>query len=81
MMILYCRFQIDLSTIIRSEWNFIAARPNTWGHTLSNYINSGYIIKKLQMHLKVEWDWENLQHSLIALVRRCTHYCCSLVQL
>jgi hypothetical protein len=29
----------------------------------------------------VEWDWENLQHSLIALVRRCTHYCCSLVQL
>jgi hypothetical protein len=66
-----CRFQIDLSTIVRTEWSFIAARPNTWSHKLSSFIDSGCIVKKLQMHMKVEWDWENLQHSVVALVRRC----------
>jgi hypothetical protein len=55
---LYCR------------WNFITAHPHTWGHTLSNYINSSSKIKKLQMHTKVEWDWNNLKIALVNLIRR-----------
>lgn len=42
-------FKIDITSIIRDQWNFITAHPNTWGHTISNYVNSGYIIKKLQV--------------------------------
>jgi hypothetical protein len=42
-------FKIDVTSIIRDHWNFITAHPNTWGHTISNYVNSGYIIKKLQV--------------------------------
>ena len=52
------------------RWNFITAHPNTLGHTISNYINSTKSIKKLQMHTKVEWDWNNLKNALVNLIRR-----------
>ena len=35
--------------LFREQWNYITAHPNTWGHTLSNYVNSRYVIKKLQV--------------------------------
>jgi hypothetical protein len=52
------------------RWNFITAHPNTLGHTISNYINSTKTIKKLQLHAKVEWDWNNLKNALVNLIRR-----------
>jgi hypothetical protein len=52
------------------RWNFISAHPNTLGHTISNYINNTKSIKKLQMHTKVEWDWNNLKNALVNLIRR-----------
>jgi hypothetical protein len=52
------------------RWNFISANPNTLGHTISNYINSTKTIKKLQLHTKVEWDWNNLKNALVSLIRR-----------
>ena len=47
-----CRFEICITPIIRDQWNFITAHPQTWGGTLSNYVNSGHMIKKLQMQMK-----------------------------
>lgn len=70
-LVLNYRFRIDVSSIIREQWNFITAHPDTWSNTLSNYVKSGKIVKKLQMHMKVEWDWQSLEYALRALVRRC----------
>ena len=52
------------------RWNFITAHPNTLGHTISNYINSTKTMKKLQLHAKVEWDWNNLKNAVVNLIRR-----------
>jgi hypothetical protein len=69
---LKCRFQIDVSSIILPEWNFVIAQPKTLNDTISDYVNSDKTIKLLQIHAKVEWDWKNLKLALQKLVIRCT---------